>query len=233
MIKVLTFILVLLGSTTLLAYELHIIKAVSDSAQTFVTRTGKKDGVIVGKKATFTADNISIIARAITVTREFTQWEVENNFTQVPFKKGQVVTYYDTTEYLWTLTPEKIKRKFISTKLYSPRRSVAVHTSFVKGVNETVSGADAQDAQRGGLQLESYFETEFNINFAVALGLRYTTETVNIDEASLSTQRLSLIGEARYYFDPIQIFYGARPSFALGMVNQRLKRIVLQVQEKF
>lgn len=212
------FIILVLNTSTLMAYELQIIKAVSSSGQTFITRTGKKDGVIVGKEATFTADNVSIIARAITVTREFTQWEIENNFSEVPFKKGQLVTYYDTTEYLWTLTPEVVKRKLVKSQLYKPKRSFALHTSFVRGITETVSGVDSQEkVQRGGLQLEGYFENEFNINFAAAIGLRYTTETINLDTASISTQRLSLIGEARYYFDPIQSFYGARPSFALGI----------------
>jgi hypothetical protein len=209
-------ITLVLSTSTLFAYELHIVQGISNSGQTFITRTGKKDGVIRGKKATFTADNVSIIAKAITVTREFTQWEIENNFSEIPFKKGQVVTYYDTTEYLWALTPEKVKRKFIKTKLYAPRRSMAVHTAFVKGISETVSGVDEQDIQRGGLQLEGYFESEFNINFAAALGLRYATETINVNEASLATQRFVLIAEGRYYFDPLEKFYGARPSFALG-----------------
>jgi hypothetical protein len=210
-------ITLVLNTGTLFAYELHIVQGVSNTGQTFITRTGKKDGVILGKKATFTANNVSIIAKAITVTREFTQWEIENNFSEIPFKKGQVVTYYDTTEYLWALTPEKIKRKFIKTKLYKPRRSFAVHTGFSKGLSETVSGVDEQDIQRGGLQLEGYVESEFNINFAAALGLRYSTETINVNQASLSTQRFVLIAEGRYYFDPIEKFYGARPSFALGL----------------
>ena len=159
---------------------------------------------------------MSIIAKAITVTREFTQWEIENNFSEIPFKKGQIVTFYDTTEYLWALTPDKVKRQFIKTELYNPRRSFGIHTSFIRGINETVSGVDEQDIERGGLQIEGYIENEFNINFAAAIGLRYATETINVNEASLSSQRFALIAEGRYYFDPLKSFYGARPSFALG-----------------
>ena len=204
-------------SSNLFAYELHIIQGISKTGQTFITRTGKKDGVFKGKQATFTAENVSIIAKAITVTREFTQWEIENNFSEIPFKKGQVVTYYDTTEYLWALTPEKIKRKFIKTDLYNPRRSFALHTSFIRGLSETVSGVDNQDIQRGGLQIEGYLENEFNLNFALAMGLRYSTETINVNEASLTSQRFVLVAEGRYYFDPMRSFFGARPSFALGV----------------
>ncbi len=200
-----------------LAYELQIIKGVSKSGQTFITRSGKKDGIFQGKQATFTADNVSVIAKAIVVTREFTQWEIENNFSEIPFKKGQIVTFYDTTEYLWALTPEKVKTKFIKSDLYAPRKSFALHTSFFKGISESVSGVDTQSDQRGGIQLEGFVEHEFNINFAMAYGLRYTSETINVQEASLKATRFLGILEGRYYFDPIRSFYGARPSFGLGL----------------
>src|SRR3989344_1091583 len=95
------------------AYELVVVQAVSKSNQTFVTRAGKRKGVFVGKRGTFTSENISIIAKAITVNREFTQWQIESQIADVPFVKGQMVTYYDATEYLWALNPEDVKEKYI------------------------------------------------------------------------------------------------------------------------
>lgn len=206
----------LISSTSSWAFELLVIQGISRTGQTFITRTGKKDGIFVGKRSTFTADNVSIIAKAISATREFTQWEIENDFTEIPFRKGQIVTYYDTTEYLWALTPEDVKAKFIKSSLYRPRKSFALHTAFFRGISESVSGVNAKSDQRGGLQIEGYLENEFSRNYALALGMRYTTETINVAEASLTSKRLLGIVEGRYYFNPIRSFYGAKVSAALG-----------------
>lgn len=212
-----TLLLTLVFCSSVYAYELTIIQGISRSGQTFITRNGKKNGILAGKKATFTADNVSIIAKAIQVTREFTQWEIENNFTDVPFRKGQVVTYYDTQEYLWALTPEKIKSKYIKSQLYSPRKSISANSSFYRGITESVSGIDKQSVNRGGLQLEGYFEKEINRNIAAAAGLRYTYETINVAEATLSSSRFLGILEGRYYFNPMRYFFAARVSISLGI----------------
>lgn len=216
MLKKSIFLLTIVFSSSLYAYKLTIIQGISRSGQTFITRNGKKDGVQLGKKSTFTADNVSIIAKAIQVTREFTQWEIENNFTDVPFRKGQIVTFYDTQEYLWALTPEKIKQKYVKSQLYSPRKSVSGNTSFFRGLTESVSGIEDRSVSRGGVQFEGYFERELNPNMAGAVGLRYTYETINVAEASLSSSRFIGIVEGRYYFDPMRSFYGARVSFSIG-----------------
>lgn len=209
-------LLLILASNNSFAYELTIIQGISRSKQTFITRNGKKNGFLEGKRATFTADNVSIIAKAIKVTREFTQWEIENNFTDVPFRKGQVVTLYDTTEYLWALTPENIKTKYVKSQLYKPRKSLSANTSFFRGISESVSGVEDRSVVRGGMQFESYLENELDQNKAWAFGLRYTTETINVAEATLKSNRFIGILEARYYFDPMLSFFGARICLSLG-----------------
>lgn len=213
----LIFLIIIAFCSSSFAYELTVIQGISRSGQTFVTRNGKKDGIIEGKKVTFTADNVSIIAKAIEVTREFTQWEIENDFTDVPFRKSQVVTMYDTSEYLWALTPEEIKSKYVKSKLFKPRKSLAAASSFFRGIQESVSGIEDQSVVRGGLQLEGYFEKELDRNFAFALGVRYTMETINVAEATLQSNRFMGIAEGRYYFNPLYKFYAARVSIALGI----------------
>lgn len=210
-------LLFILFCSNVWAFELLVIQGISRTGQTFITRSGKDSGIFVGKRSTFTAENVSIIAKAISVTREFTQWEIENNFTEVPFKKGQIVTFYDTTEYLWALSPEEVKSKFIKSNHYSPRKSFALHSAFFRGISESVSGVNGKSDQRGGLQLEGILEKEFSRNYALALGIRYTNEVINVAEASLTSTRLLGVVEGRYYFDPIRNFYGARTSIALGM----------------
>lgn len=199
------------------AFELTLIHDISRTKQTFVTRNGKKDGIFKGKQSTFTADNVSIIAKAQTVTRDFTQWEIMNDFTDVPFRKGQTVTFYDTREYLWTLTPEVIKAKYINSYVFKPKTSVAFSSSIVRGLSESVSGVDDVTSQRGGLLIEVFFERSLNKTYALALGARYARENINVTNATLTTQRLLGIFEGRYYFDAIEELGGSKISLAIGL----------------
>ena len=210
-------IFVLLFCVNALAFELTLIHDVSRTKQTFVTRNGKADGIFKGKESTFTANNVSIIAKAITVTRDFTQWEIENDFTDVPFRKGQTVTFYDAKEYLWTLTPEVIKAKYIKSYVFKPKTSVSFSSSIVKGLSESVSGVESTDTQRGGLLVEMFFERSLNKTYALALGARYARENINVTNATLTTQRLLGIFEGRYYFGAIEELGGAKFSLAIGL----------------
>lgn len=198
------------------AYELVVIQTVSKTGHTFITRTGKKDGVFPGKKVTFTSDNVSVIAKALEVTREFTQWRIENKLTEIPFAKEQVVTMYDATEYLWALSPEEVKSKYIKSEIFAPRLSLAAHLSLFRGLSASVSEAADTSDQRGGLVFEGMMEREFTKNVAFAGGFRYSREITNVAEASFTTSQVLAILEARYYFDKIPQFYNTRVGLALG-----------------
>ncbi|MCT4641050.1 MAG: hypothetical protein N4A33_02060 [Bacteriovoracaceae bacterium] len=200
-----------------LCFELTLIHDVSRSKQTFVTRNGKNEGIFEGKRSTFSANNVSIIAKAITVTRKFTQWEIENDFTDVPFQKGDTVTFYDTTEYLWALTPEVIKSKYIKSKLTAPKISVSITSSFVKGISESVSGVSATSDSRGGILLESLLERKFNTHYSLAAGIRYARESIQVNAATLTTQRLLGLLEAKYYFPAMEELGGAKFSLGIGI----------------
>lgn len=207
---------ILLFCSSLWSYELAIIQSVSDSGRTFITRTGKKDGIVPGKKSTFTSDNVSVIAKAVSVTREFTQWEIQNTNTPTPFKRGEMVTYYDATEYLWALSPAQARRKYIKSEVFQSRLSLGAHLGIFRGLNASVSDAADNPEQRGGLIFEGMLEKEMTRNIALAAGLRYSREIINVAEASLTTNQALALAEARYYFDPIRDFYSARFAFALG-----------------
>ena len=81
--------------------------------KTFITRLGKRQGLIPGFVGTFTAKNVSFLAKAKTITGEFTQWEMINSQMTFPFKKGDIVTFYPATEYLWATAPEQERKKYI------------------------------------------------------------------------------------------------------------------------
>lgn len=216
----LPFLITMLYSFSSIAFELVVIQGLSKEKQTFVTRNdkGKRSSskTFKGKKVTFTSENVSIIARAIKTTSEFIQWEIENDYTDVPFRRGQIVTMYDTTEYLWTLTPEAIKRKYIKDNLYKPRRSIEAQLAFTKTLSESVTDTSAQNVDRGGFQLDATFRKEFSINYALAYGVRFAREIINLPEASLINTRFLGLLEGRYYFDPLEDFFNAQVGLGLG-----------------
>lgn len=213
---ILLFCVVFLSSSY--SYELSVVQGVSKERQTFVTRNteiGQKK-IFEGKNATFTSNNVSIIAKAITVSNEFIQWEILNDYTDVPFTRGEVVTMHDAQEHLWTLTPELQKKLHFRQISYNPRRSLELQLFVTQGLSESVSEAATQNTERGGIQVEAALRTELTVNWSLAYGVRYTRDVVNLSDASLINTRFVGIFEARYYFPPLIEFYDARVGIGLG-----------------
>ncbi len=203
-----------------LSYELLIVQGLSKTNQTFLTRNTFNDQishqVFEGQRATFTANNVSIIARAINVTQEFIQWEIINDYTDVPFRKGDIVTKYDTKEHLWALNPEEAKRRYMQTQLYRPRRSIEASFSIAQALSQSVTETDAQNVDRGGYQVEGTFRHEFSYRWALAYGIRYATDIINGPDSSIKNQQLLGIIEGRFYFDPMENFFNAQVGLGIG-----------------
>ena len=199
-----------------MAYELIIVQSVSKEKNTFITRGGKDKSMFIGKNVTFTSDDISVIAKAVEVTGEFTQWELKNDYTDVPFRKGELVTLYNAEEHLWALSPAEVRSKFIRNEIFKARRSFEFISSVSKGLSESYSGGQSQNLNRGGLQFDGIYQREINSNFAYAFGIRYSREVIDAPSASLINQRFLGVVEARYYFNPIENFYNARFGIGLG-----------------
>ena len=197
-----------------LAYELIVIQAVSSSKKTFVTRNGKRQGLMKGMTGTFTANDVSVLARALTVTGNFAQWEVINPDLLLPFEKGAMVTYYPATEYLWATMPEHERRKYIRSSSPDPRDSWIFRGAISRGLQESVSDAPAAQVNRGGAMTEIYWERELKHGFAFDLGLRYEREIINYENASFQTTRIMAIGDFLYYFSALKDYIPGR--FYLG-----------------
>lgn len=200
------------------AFELIMIQGVSSSKKTFITRNGKRQGLNPGTTGTFTAQDISILARARTVSGNFTQWEIMNSDAIVPFEKGAIVTYYPATEYIWALAPESERKKYIKTELAQMRKSFIFKGAFSRGLSESVSDAPANSTRRGGYMGEIYFEKDIWENVAFDIGLRYEKEVVNIEKASLETTRSLAIFDIIYYFNSFRDYIaGGRFFLAAGL----------------
>jgi hypothetical protein len=199
------------------AYELLVIQNVSSTQKSFVTRNGKRQGIIEGMTGTFIANDVAFHAKARTVTSQFTQWEVVNASTGVPFKVGEIVTYHPAQEYIWALNPEAARQKIVEVTQQKTRSSVLVKGASIRGINETVSGAPPQSAARAGYALDGLYERLFTRNLAWDAGVRYEYEVVNVSGGSLSTERLMAVADLLYYFDPMEHFHAGRIYFGAGL----------------
>jgi hypothetical protein len=200
------FLLLLFSSASAFAYELLIIQGVSETKRTFITRNGKRQGIVLGMQSTFTAEDASFLARAINVTGEFTQWELVNKDARLPFEKGTIVTWSPAQEYLWALNPEKERRKYIKSQMRETRNSWVFKGALTRGLSETTSNVANTSVRRGGYLGEVYYEKGLTSSFAMDFGLRYERETVNYVGVSYTTQRNLGIVNLLYYFDQLREF---------------------------
>lgn len=208
------FLLTLVLPAWSYAYELVSLQGISNSKKSFITRKGKRQGIFPGMTATFMANDVSLLARAVSVSGNFAQWQVINEDAIVPWEKGTLVTWYSPEEYLWTLQPEKERRKYIKSMTSLPRRSFVFKGALSRGLNESVSGVEAQETRRGGFMGEVYFEKFLTHSLSFDAGIRFEREIVNYTGVSFSTTRSLLIGDLLYYFNAFDLLEEGR--FYLG-----------------
>jgi hypothetical protein len=214
--------LALAASVSAEAFELIMIQAVSESRKTFITRNGKRQGVETGMTATFTAEDVSVLARAVSVTGNFTQWQLLNIDAVLPFEKGAIVTYYPATEYIWALAPEAERRKYIKTEIRKSRPSLVFKGALTRGISETVSDAPANTPRRGGYLAEVFYERDLVGNFAWDAGLRYEREVINYSGASLLTMRNLAMVNLLYYFDYLRDYVAGGRIYLSGGIGYGL-----------
>jgi hypothetical protein len=210
------FLFLLLVTVSAEAFELIMIQAISDSRRTFITRNGKRQGHIVGMTGTFTAEDISVLAKAINVTGNYTQWQLLNVDAILPFEKGALVTYYPANEYIWALSPESERRKYIKSQVPKVQQSWVFKGALTRGLSESVSDAPANSSRRGGFLGEIYYEKDIVPRLAVDLGFRYERETVTYPGSSFLTVRNLLMADVLYYFDQWQDLLNGRLFISIG-----------------
>lgn len=224
--KILGLFILLSISLSAHAFELVMIQAVSDSKKTFITRNGKREGIQQGMTGTFTAEDVSVLARAISVSGNFTQWQLINPDAIFPFEKGKIITYYAATEYLWALAPESERRKYIKSEIPVLKSSLIFKGSVSRGISETVSDAPANTPTRGSFMGEVYYEKDLIPNLSFDVGIRYEQEVINYTGASFLTRRNIAIVDLNYYFDFLKqyiagsrLFLGAGFGYGLSQTS--------------
>jgi hypothetical protein len=208
----------ILLSTSVIGAELVVIQTISKSGKSFVTRNGKGSGIAPGVRGTFTGNNVSVIARAKTVTRNYTQWILDNQDASVPFKKDEIVTYHNTSEYVWTLMPDETRKKFMKDLIHTEKSALQMLTAFTRGISQSVSEvAPAENLQIGGYMLEFLYEKEYSKNVSLLAGFRLENEVVNLNQASLTVARQIGIIEGIYYLNKLESFFNAQIFGGLGL----------------
>jgi len=186
------------------AFELVVIQGVSNTKRTFIVRHGKQNGLVEGVIRTFTAEDVSFLAKAILVTRNYTHWQVINDNFTVPFEKGSVVTSYRSSEQNWSLAPERERKKYIKSELIKPRSSLTIRGALTKGLSESTSDIPKTASKRGGMLTEIYFEKDLVPRFAFDIGIRIEKELLGYSEGSVETTRSMLLLNSYYYFDQLR-----------------------------
>lgn len=204
------------------AYELVVIQGISETKKSFITRNGKRQGVIPGMTGTFTSENISILAKAVNVTGQYAQWEIVNKEAIIPFEKGSMVTWYPAQEYLWALSPESERKKYIKSAIILPRHSFVFKGAITQGLSESTSDVQASNPKRGGYMGEAYYERPLTPNLSFDVGLRYEREVVNYTGVSLITVRNLAIADIIYYFDQLQELLGGGKIYIAGGIGYGL-----------
>lgn len=184
-----------------------IIKAISSTKKTFVVRLGKQDGILNGQISMFSTKNISILARAITVNRDFSQWMVVEKDSLIPFSDNQVVTLSKSVERIWTELPimqmqEKYRQIEEKYARVIGKKHITLKANFIQGFKESTSLVDEEIGKRSGVHFEGIYSKNFTSQFELGIGLRYDSEVLQKEQTNLDipTTRILVMFETLYHF---------------------------------
>lgn len=90
----LLFLIILIGISTKIfsKEELTVIRTTSKDKKSFVVQKGLQNGISRGQEVIFGNDNVSIVCKAIEVSREYSLWIPVDKNMMVPFKKEDIVS---------------------------------------------------------------------------------------------------------------------------------------------
>lgn len=73
--------------------ELLIIQAVATTKKNFVVRKGFDDGVALGQESLFSTNSLSVLCKAVEVSRFHSLWVPLDKRTMVPFEKKRLCNF--------------------------------------------------------------------------------------------------------------------------------------------
>lgn len=222
------FLIALLILPQAKAYELVFVHAIASSKRTFVIRLGKAHGIVAGIEGTFSSPYISLVAKALTVTREFSQWGVMEPGAYIPFEKNQIITYHGNSDGMWSHDPDAFlflltnsnhddddekerlrdllnKKKGQALSMFSkaeiPKsRSLSIKAFFSKGLSQSVSLANsAQITSRQGSHFAVLYENELFSKLFWGMGLRLDQELTDSPTILVTSTRIYGLVDLSYH----------------------------------
>lgn len=189
--------------------ELRVIQTVSKNRRSFVVAKGIKDGILKGQEIIYANDNLSIVCKAVEVSRDFSLWvPIDANVT-VPFNKDDIVSSNSTVygnvalEIASdpSLTPgvnyNEVYKKFRA------QNNWAIKASYNKGLTQSSSSvADEKNSSRAGYNVTLEYNYRFLPEFEMSFGARMDNEVYRIEspELDIPTRRIMGTVAATYHF---------------------------------
>lgn len=191
--------------------ELIVVQAVSTSRQTFVINRGLRHGVNTSMEALFSTKDLSLMARVVEATRDFSMWRINEKRAVFPFEKEQIVTYNQAGTNIWNEIPEvreKLQQALTDAEvfrsIYGAQHSISARLGLTSTFYESVSETDSErKPSRGGFQVEAIYHYRWREKMELGAGLRFDKEDAVIDDPPLTipSQRYFLLAEFTYHFD--------------------------------
>lgn len=195
--------------------NLIVIQNIDTSAKSFVIRRGLGDQIYKGQRSLFSSKSISFIAQAISVNREFSQWQMIDPGGVVPFSTGEIVTFSYSPEKIWTEIPRMIsdkeynqildlEKKLLLKKyglLYQGRYQFSA--GLTQGLNESTTESANNEGSRSGNSLKLKYTNSFNDYIRYELGLRFDSDILTLSDPDLEvdSQRYMLTSGLQVRFN--------------------------------
>ena len=202
--------------------QLVYVQAVSNTGRTFAIRKGALDGVSIGQQSLFSSSTMSIKAQLVEVNRYFSVWKVLEERGSVPFIKGDLVTYTNSFENMWSYLPELFKKP--NTGWFKKSSRLVFKSTYSYGISESTSEtSDDSTTSRTGLQFEFLYAKNYLPNWEWMFGVRMDRDVASLSQANITanTNRYLITGEYLYYFNDelykkYRVYVGAAVSFGIS-----------------
>lgn len=196
------YIVLLLISLNAFAVEkVTVVNTVSQEERTFVISFGAKEGIQIGQESLFTTEHISLAARAIEVSRNFSLWKLSDKFAKVPFVKEEFVVFSNNVINIHNEVP--LLRERMEAIIFKPQTYFKFKGHFTETIAESLSDTDEKiNATRRGYHIEFLYEKDWSRLLSWGAGLRYDREIQTLKDPALEipTTRWMAIGEINYNF---------------------------------
>lgn len=189
--------------------ELMVIQTVSKDRRSFVVTKGIKEGVLRGQEIIFANDNVSIVCKAVEVSRDHSLWTPVDRTITVPFKKEEIVSsngavYGNVALEIVGDTKLRLDTNYNEVyKKFRKENNFAIKASYNRGLAQSSSSvSEEKNTNRTGYNFSIEYNYRFLPEFEMSAGARLDNEVYRIEQPELDipTSRMLATISATYHF---------------------------------